>query len=382
MPIRLAYVSEIPTPYRRPFLRQLAEDSEVALTVLYCAASQGDREWTDEPLEDFETVLPGFHWCTNRAAGYYNRFNPAIFRQLSKANFDMVIFGAYSVMTMWTAMHWCRLQGLPYALLCESHGRRKRSGWRVSLKRTFIAPLIRGASAWLPLGSLARDYLVEMGAEAARCHRCPNTPDAHALSKACESLPAIPALRRRFDLPEEVPLFLSIGRFIEIKRIDLILTAFRALQEQHPGAHLALAGSGPQEEAYRQQIESEGIRNVHFLGFQQKEALPALYRMSDGMILASDDEPWAVVVNEAMACGCKVIASDRVGAAFDLICEPETGYSFPAGDAAALTAVMAAFLGEGPCPRTAERACVDQALDWAYPRCHAAIKAAIEDALP
>jgi glycosyltransferase involved in cell wall biosynthesis len=58
------------------------------------------------------------------------------------------------------------------------------------------------------------------------------------------------------------------------------------------------------------------------------------------MVLPSEYEPFAVVVNEAMLCGCPVAASDRVGAARDLIAHGRTGFVYPCGDLEALAAVL------------------------------------------
>src|SRR6267378_5765115 len=58
------------------------------------------------------------------------------------------------------------------------------------------------------------------------------------------------------------------------------------------------------------------------------------------MVLPSEYEPFAVVVNEAMLCGCPVIVSDLVGAAQDLIAPVCREFIFPCGDIAALAALL------------------------------------------
>jgi len=230
--LRVAYISEIPTPYRRPFLQRLADDPSLELTVFYLAGSQADREWKMESGPySFEVTLRGLHWCTNRDAGYYNRFNPSLFPFLSPRRFDVAVFGAYYVMSMWTGMCWCMLRQLPYVLLCESHGRRVRDSWRVRIKRLLIGPLIRNAAAWLPLGSLAKDYLVSYGADPNKCFFCPNTPDVEAMQRQCERFPGCEALRKEFGLPVDKPLFLYVGRFIDIKRVDILLEAYSQLRK-------------------------------------------------------------------------------------------------------------------------------------------------------
>jgi glycosyltransferase involved in cell wall biosynthesis len=63
-------------------------------------------------------------------------------------------------------------------------------------------------------------------------------------------------------------------------------------------------------------------------------------------VLPSDYEPWGLVVNEAMASGTPVLASDRVGSARDLIEPGQNGWIFPAGDVAALAATLQAALAD------------------------------------
>jgi glycosyltransferase involved in cell wall biosynthesis len=66
-------------------------------------------------------------------------------------------------------------------------------------------------------------------------------------------------------------------------------------------------------------------------GFINQSQLPAVYTSADLMVLPSDYEPFAVVVNEAMRCGCPVVASDHVGAARDLVAPAAPQLIFPCG---------------------------------------------------
>jgi glycosyltransferase involved in cell wall biosynthesis len=88
---------------------------------------------------------------------------------------------------------------------------------------------------------------------------------------------------------------------------------------------------------HRQSIPQRWANRVRWLGFfDDQKAVSATYRNCDVLVLPSDFEPWAVVINEALAAGLAVVASDRVGAAADLVRHGVNGMIFPHGDAAAL----------------------------------------------
>jgi glycosyltransferase involved in cell wall biosynthesis len=123
------------------------------------------------------------------------------------------------------------------------------------------------------------------------------------------------------------------------KRPFDLLRAFAKLNRAN--ALLVFAGDGP----LRPQIESEasalGIAaRVRFLGFVNQSQLPEVYTAADLMVLPSAYEPFAVVVNEAMCCGCPVIASNQVGAAADLIAPVHPEFIFHCGDVDGLAAIL------------------------------------------
>jgi glycosyltransferase involved in cell wall biosynthesis len=102
---------------------------------------------------------------------------------------------------------------------------------------------------------------------------------------------------------------------------------------------LAFVGEGELSSSLRDEANRLGVANdVVLLGFRNQSELPAIYGASDVLVLASEKEPWGLVVNEALACGMAVVVSDRVGCAPDLV-EPEA--TFPMGDVGALEKILA-----------------------------------------
>jgi glycosyltransferase involved in cell wall biosynthesis len=106
-------------------------------------------------------------------------------------------------------------------------------------------------------------------------------------------------------------------------------------------AYLVYAGDGP----LRPELEALARRldvaeRVRFLGFVNQSRLPGVYSASDLLVVPSEYEPFGVVVNEAMLCGCAVVVSDRVGAGADLVRTGENGFVVRCGDLEALAGVL------------------------------------------
>jgi glycosyltransferase involved in cell wall biosynthesis len=68
---------------------------------------------------------------------------------------------------------------------------------------------------------------------------------------------------------------------------------------------------------------------VKWLGFQQFDQLVLAYHSCDVLVHPSEYEPWALVINEAVACELPVIATSVVGAAVELVRHRENGLLVP-----------------------------------------------------
>lgn len=147
------------------------------------------------------------------------------------------------------------------------------------------------------------------------------------------------AFREKLGIGPDAAIALFCAKLQEWKRPQDLLKAFASARAAN--AFVVIAGDGPQRtqlEALAQQL-SIGDR-VRFLGFQNQSQLPDVYSASDLLVLPSEYEPFGLVVNEAMCCGCPVAVSDQVGAKEDLIVQGKTGFVFSCGDVPALTELL------------------------------------------
>jgi glycosyltransferase involved in cell wall biosynthesis len=118
----------------------------------------------------------------------------------------------------------------------------------------------------------------------------------------------------------ESPILLYVGRLSAEKEIDRIKPVLEAI----PNARLALVGDGP----YRQDLEKhfEGTA-THFVGYLTGEDLGAAFASADAFIFPSRTETLGLVLLEAMAAGCPVIAANAGGIP-DIVTDGVNGYLF------------------------------------------------------
>ena len=96
------------------------------------------------------------------------------------------------------------------------------------------------------------------------------------------------------------------------------------------------------------------------------ERIVELYVAADVFALLSEREPWAVVVNEAAACGLPLVLSDRVGAAHDLLRDGENGALVRAGDVDAAAQSLRELAADPELRRAQGDRSRELARDWGY----------------
>ena len=349
-PLRVAVLSELPTPYRWPLHRKVAAEPGLDVTVLFYARTEADRDWgLDVEADAARDGRPRVEFLRGRALAVRGRrslffhWNPSVWRRLREGRFEVVVVPGWSMPTSLLAALACRLRRVPYVLFSETHALRRRPWWLRAVKRIALRPLVGGASAWLATGSLSEAYLRAHGAREGRVFRFANTPDVAALREAVlRERPRRGEVRAELGVPPEGVLVLFVGRLIAAKGPGTLVAA-QALLERDLGDRapwLVLAGEGPEEAALRAAASREGLRRVRFAGSRRPAELPALYAAADAFALPSTHEPWGVVVNEAMAAGLPVVLSDRVGAAADLLVDGVNGRLVPAADPRALAQAL------------------------------------------
>lgn len=125
---------------------------------------------------------------------------------------------------------------------------------------------------------------------------------------------------RLSDGNPDKPLLLYVGRVSAEKQIDQIKPVLEAI----PDAHLAIVGDGPHRTALEAHFAGT---QTHFVGYLQGLELASAFASADAFIFPSRTETLGLVLLEAMAAGCPVVAAAS-GGILDIVTDGVNGYLF------------------------------------------------------
>lgn len=149
----------------------------------------------------------------------------------------------------------------------------------------------------------------------------------------------------------KMPTILSVGRAVEKKGFDDLLTALAALPRAREWRFIHVGG-GPLLPVLKRQAEQAGIAaRIEWRGALPQDEVLRLYREADLFVLPSrvagngDRDGLPNVLMEAQSQGLACV-STRVSGIPELIADGETGVLVPPGDAPALARAIESLLGD------------------------------------
>ena len=134
------------------------------------------------------------------------------------------------------------------------------------------------------------------------------------------------AWRRSNGIPLSLPLFLVAGRLHHKKGLTVLPRVLQAIANQH----WQIVFLGNDEDGtgalLKRQFRLVGLSDrCHWIDHHSADALSGPYNAADHLLLPSRHENFGNVVVEALACGCGVLVSDRVGVADSILSCPGVG---------------------------------------------------------
>ena len=217
---------------------------------------------------------------------------------------------------------------------------------RHRLKRYWMAWALRRADRVIAVSNGLRDLAIALGVDEHRAVTIPNGIDASMFFRRDRA-----ASREKHRIAAGERVVLCAGDLAELKGHHRAIAAIDALSRSGCSTQLLIAGgagrSGRYADALRTLVAERDLEDrVRFLGAVRQETLAELMTAADVFCLASSTEGWPNVVNEALACGTPVVATD-VGAVRQMITSDRYGMVVPVNDVDALTAALRGALAAG-----------------------------------
>lgn len=303
----------------------------------------------------------------------------AIGQHLDAMRPDAMAIAGWGSLDARLCLKWCKQHQARAIVMSET---RAADGRRVWWKEWAKSLIVRRFDAALCGGESHRRYLMRLGIPGDKIVTGYNTVDNAHFSNQRMLLKNSPE--------RDKPFFLASNRFVERKNLANLVRAYAkyvryacsllAGPDQRPECRvwpLVLLGDGELRDSYVSLCAELGLRTaflspsetlenqlesflapethgtassrigskpashrsdgvVVFAGFRQIAELPRFYAGAGAFVHPAWEEPWGLVINEAMASGLPVLSSKNVGAAEELVDDGVTGFIFNPEDLEAI----------------------------------------------
>jgi 1,2-diacylglycerol 3-alpha-glucosyltransferase len=123
------------------------------------------------------------------------------------------------------------------------------------------------------------------------------------------------AFRKNYNIPQDRPVLLFVGRVAHEKNIGFLLKVLDQVRKDISDVLFLIAGEGPARESLEKEVQEHGLSdNVMFIGYLDRHTeLNSCYRSADIFIFSSRTETQGLVLLEAMAQGVPVVSTAELG---------------------------------------------------------------------
>jgi glycosyltransferase involved in cell wall biosynthesis len=354
--IKVAFIVSHPIQYYAPLYRRLEKRDDLAIKVFFTWHSGNkavhDRGFGKEfawdiPLTDgydFESVpntarTPGTHH-------FWGLRNPSLVQTVLDWKPDAVHVTGYAYASHLFALRALHQRGVPTLFRGDSHlldG--SGTSWRWMLKRSLLKAIFKWPSAFLFVGKANREYYRAFGVPESKLFYCPHSIETERFTHLeAEFERQAGVWRKEIGIGANQKVLLFAGKFEDKKRPLPLMRAMLDFPDKN--VTLIMVGDGECGPEVRRLAEKYPER-FRVLPFQNQSRMPLAYRLGDMIVLPSAyGETWGLAVNEAMACGRPILASDKVGCQKDVIQQGVNGDVFKTGDWADFRQKLAALFRE------------------------------------
>lgn len=321
--MKVTLITNIPTPYRDHLFSLLCknlEERQYDFGVYYTDDSLQDREWSvkTSAFYHYLKVIAKF--------GKYGNLNSGLVNLVR--NSDILIVGGYEQPTYIIIILLCKIFRKKCVIFFDGI-----APSRLASNKTLINLIKRNivgfADIAMPNGKISLRYfqneLKYRGPLINQLLCSPIKTQSVYSTKDIFDASITRTIQKRLHMGKKLVTY--CGRFIERKNI---IDACRALS-QLDGVTFVLAGSGVCKAEIIKACEDMKIDYMD-LGHLTMAQVQHVYTLSSCIVLPASDEPWGLVVHEAIQLDLPVVISDDCGCHEDLIINGKNGFVAPVGD--------------------------------------------------
>ncbi len=375
---RIAVVNSHPIQYFAPQYAFLNSQDDLDVTVFYLSDSslRGAKDpgfgqsvqWDVDLLDGYRPVfISGAE--RRQPAGFFSLVAPQLWKAIRAGRFDAVLVHGHMYAANFIAMAAAKSVGTKVFMRTETTLRLQRRRLKAVLRRSCLSLLYRWCDGVLAIGSLNAEFYRSVGVPDAKITIVPYSVDnARFIRESMLTAGERQQIRADLGVTGSTPIVVYASKFQRRKHPDSVIAAAHALAGRGVALHVVMIGSGEMETELRE-LADLGPATVTFPGFINQSMLPSMLAACDVFVLPSEEEPWGLIVNEAMCAGLPVVVGKDAGCVPDLVNEGDNGFEVIPGDVAQLTEVLAALVAN-PERRTEMSARSREIVrGWGFERC-------------
>ncbi|SOD18610.1 glycosyltransferase family 4 protein [Pedobacter xixiisoli] len=372
---KLAIIISHPIQYYVPIFRLLAKQCE--LKVFYTWGRSGIAVKYDPDFgKTFEWDVPlldGYNYelleNTAKDPGSHHGkgiINPNILTRIEDFSPNVILVYGYIYQSHFKVMRYFKGK-IPIWFRGDSTLLDHQSAFKSILKKIYLKWVYSFVDKAFYVGTNNKTYFKAYGLKESQLFFAPHAIDNERFAENRKE--EAEALRSRLGINKKDLLILFAGKLEQKKNPTLLLDAFiklnqlktkndqRSTTNDQATIHLLFVGNGILETELKQKASNEQqltrekkgkTKNIHFMDFQNQSQMPVIYQACNIFCLPSQGpaETWGLAINEAMAAGKAIIASNKVGCAIDLVKEDLNGKIFNTGDLTNLLQTLTDILSE------------------------------------
>ena len=335
---KLAIISTHPIQYNAPLFALMAETGEFELRVFY---TWGEDAVNPKFDPDFGKVI---EWDIPLLMGYSYQFtenfarkpgshhffgidNPDLIQDIVSWGADVVWIWGWSFKSHLLAMRYFSGK-IPVWFRGDSVSLSRPKGLKSLLRVVLLKWVYKHVDFAFHVGEHNKNYYLENGLDSDQLVLASHAIDNDRFVNSSISKEEIKQFRASLGFSENDFVVLFAGKLEPRKNPFYLREIWGNITSAN--VKLLIVGNGPLENELKAVCKSD--YRIQFLDFQNQTQMPKLYQSCNALILPSVSETWGLAMNEAMASGIPVLASENCGGAIDLL-QDNCGFIFPLNDA-------------------------------------------------